>query len=67
MEAPLLVLWGARSVVGRGPDDPLAVWRTRARDVVGRPIDAGHFLAEERPAETVAALQEFLGGAPGLP
>jgi haloacetate dehalogenase len=67
VEAPLLVLWGARSVVGRGPDDPLAVWRTRAREVVGRPIDAGHFLAEERPAETVAALQEFLGGAPGLP
>ena len=33
VEAPLLVLWGARSVVGRGPDDPLAVWRTRARDV----------------------------------
>lgn len=42
VEAPLLVLWGARSVVGRGPDDPLAVWRTRARDVVGRPLDAGH-------------------------
>jgi haloacetate dehalogenase len=67
VKAPLLVLWGARSVVGRGPDDPLAVWRTRARDAVGRPIDAGHYLAEERPAETVAALQEFLGGAPGLP
>jgi haloacetate dehalogenase len=67
VEAPLLVLWGARSVVGRGPDDPLAVWRTRARDVVGRPIDAGHYLAEERPTEALAALQEFLGGAPGLP
>jgi haloacetate dehalogenase len=67
VQAPLLVLWGSRSVVGRGPDDPLAVWRTRARDVTGRSIDAGHFLAEERPAETLAALQNFLGGAPGLP
>ena len=67
VEAPLLVLWGARSVVGRGPDDPLTVWRTRARDVTGRPIDAGHFLAEERPTETLAALQEFLSGVPGLP
>ncbi len=59
--APLLVLWGARSSVGRGPDDPLAVWRTRAGDVSGQPIDAGHFLAEERPAETLAALRDFLG------
>jgi haloacetate dehalogenase len=61
LEAPLLVLWGARSVVGRGPDDPLAVWRTRARDVAGSSLDAGHFLAEERPAETLAALERFLG------
>jgi haloacetate dehalogenase len=67
VEAPLLVLWGSRSVVGTSRDDPLAVWRTRARDVVGRSIDAGHFLAEERPTETLAALQDFLGEAPGLP
>jgi haloacetate dehalogenase len=60
IEAPLLVLWGSRSVVGKGRDDPLEVWRTRARDVTGRPLDAGHFLAEERPAETLAALEEFL-------
>ena len=60
IEAPLLVLWGSRSVVGRGRDDPLEVWRTRAHEVSGRPLDAGHFLAEERPAETLAALEEFL-------
>ncbi|TFV76794.1 alpha/beta hydrolase [Blastococcus sp. CT_GayMR19] len=58
--APLLVLWGSRSVVGRGPDDPLTVWRTRAGEVSGHAVDAGHFLAEERPAETAAALEEFL-------
>jgi haloacetate dehalogenase len=67
VEVPLLVLWGSRSVVGRGPDAPVEVWRTRARDVTGQPIDAGHFLAEERPAETLAALMDFLGGTPGLP
>jgi haloacetate dehalogenase len=67
VEAPLLVLWGARSTVGRGPADPLTVWRTRARDATGGPLDAGHFLAEECAAETLAALQEFLDGAPGLP
>jgi haloacetate dehalogenase len=61
VDAPALVLWGARSSVGRGRDDPLAVWRTRAREVTGHPLDAGHFLAEERPAETLAALQQFLG------
>jgi haloacetate dehalogenase len=61
VEAPLLVLWGTRSSVGRGRDDPLTVWRTRAPVVTGQPLDAGHFLAEERPAETLAALQEFLG------
>lgn len=58
--APLLALWGARSVVGRSPVDPLDVWRERGEDVRGATVDAGHFLAEERPAETLTALREFL-------
>jgi haloacetate dehalogenase len=58
--APLLVLWGARGVVGTGPEDVLDVWRTRATDVRGQAVDAAHFLAEERPADVVAALREFL-------
>jgi haloacetate dehalogenase len=66
LEVPLLLLWGSRSVVGGSPTDPVDVWRTRAVDVVGRAIPAGHFLAEERPAETLAALQEFLSEAPRL-
>src|SRR5688500_17328664 len=53
VEAPLFVFWGARSVVGRGPDDPLTVWRTRASEVSGFPLDAGHFLAEERDRKSV--------------
>ena len=61
VEAPLFVLWGARSIVGRGPDDPLTVWRARVSEVSGFSLDAGHFLAEERPAETLTALQTFLG------
>jgi haloacetate dehalogenase len=60
VRAPLLVLWGAHSVVGTGPDDPLAVWRERADDVRGQAVDAGHFLVEERPAETLALLRAFL-------
>jgi haloacetate dehalogenase len=57
---PLLTLWGARSVVGR-LYDPIEVWKTYATDVRGQALDAGHFIAEERPRETLAALREFLG------
>jgi haloacetate dehalogenase len=37
-----------------------AVWREYANDVRGRSIDAGHFLPEERPEETVQELRAFL-------
>jgi haloacetate dehalogenase len=60
VEAPLLAMWGTRGVVGRGPDNPVAVWREHATDVFGVGLDAGHYLAEERPEETVAALERFL-------
>ncbi len=56
---PLLVLWGAHGLVGR-LYDVLGLWRERARDVTGRSIDCGHYLAEEAPADTLAALQAFL-------
>jgi haloacetate dehalogenase len=57
---PLLVLWGGR---WRLPEwyDVLAVWREWARDVTGGAIDAGHYLAEERPEETLAELRAFFG------
>ena len=56
---PLLVLWGSKGVVGR-LYDPLGVWRGWASDVSGAAIDAGHYLAEERPEETFHALLAFL-------
>jgi len=59
IECPLLVLWGAKGVVGR-LYDPLAVWRDWGSDVRGEAIDAGHYLAEEKPQETFRALREFL-------
>ena len=61
VEVPALVLWGGRSVVGAGTADPLTVWRERAADVSGACVDAGHFLVEERPEETLVALAGFLG------
>lgn len=59
---PLLALWGTRGVVGRRPVDPATVWRERATDVRAATVDAGHFLVEERPADTAAILRDFLLG-----
>jgi len=64
--APCLVLWGERGVVAGNPTVPLEVWRSLAADpasMIGGVIaGAGHFLAEENHADTLAALQAFLGG-----
>src|SRR3954447_518476 len=64
--APCLVLWGERGVVAGNPTVPLDVWRSLAADpasMIGGVIaGAGHFLAEENHADTLAALQAFLGG-----
>jgi haloacetate dehalogenase len=60
VECPLLALWGGRGVMERLYDVE-AVWREYATDVRGKPLDAGHFLAEERPTETIRELKEFLG------
>jgi haloacetate dehalogenase len=59
IECPLLALWGGRGIVEKTYDVE-AVWREYADDVKGSPIDAGHFLAEERPEETLHELRSFL-------
>ncbi len=56
---PLLVLWGSRGVVAR-TYDVLATWRAKALDVRGHAIEGGHFLPEENPEATLAALEPFL-------
>jgi haloacetate dehalogenase len=56
----LLVLWGARGVVGR-LFDPLALWRAQcSASVSGQALAAGHFLAEELPDETAALVRAHL-------
>jgi haloacetate dehalogenase len=55
---PLLALWGDKGVVNR-LFDPIRDWRSVATDVRGRALPSGHFLAEEAPAETLAALAAF--------
>ena len=56
---PLLVLWGQLGVIERCYD-VLGLWRQRAEMVEGRALPCGHFLAEEAPEETLAALLAFL-------
>ena len=56
---PMLVLWGARGVVGRVVD-PLAEWRLVAADVRGKALDCGHYLAEEAPEAVLAEALPFL-------
>jgi haloacetate dehalogenase len=55
---PVLVLWSA--IEDLDPLDPLSIWRGWADDVTGEGLDCGHFLAEERPDETLEALRTFL-------
>ena len=56
---PTLVLWGADGFVGQAYD-VLGVWREYAADVRGQALPGGHFLAEEQPGATLAALADFL-------
>lgn len=63
VKAPLLALWGAKGLVGRLYDVP-AVWREKAVNVSGHSLPAGHFLPEEAPAQTAAALISFFRAAP---
>ncbi len=57
----LLAVWGTRGVIHK-LFDPVKLWSAQcAGQVTGLPVDAGHFIPEERPAETAAALQAFFG------
>ena len=56
---PVLALWAGR---GQLPQwyDVLQIWRGWAGDLRGQPIDSGHYMAEEAPEPTTAALRSFL-------
>ena len=67
LACPVLALWGGNMVKRPGWQtggrlDMLKVWQERAQDVRGRPMDCGHFLAEEAPEETAAEILKFLDG-----
>ncbi|WP_212743176.1 alpha/beta hydrolase [Microbacterium sp. 2FI] len=60
VDAPTLALWGSESYVGAN-FDVVEVWRDYATSIRGRSVLADHYLAEEAPDPTAAALMEFLG------
>jgi haloacetate dehalogenase len=58
---PVSVLWGSGFLPRAGDESVLDVWRrTFAPRAEGQMIEAGHFIAEENPAATAAALLTFL-------
>lgn len=57
---PVLALWGAHARL-EAWYDTLAVWREWADDVRGTALPGGHYLPEECPDETTAALLDFFG------
>ena len=68
LACPVLTLWGGNMSKRPGWQtggrlDMLKVWQERAEDVRGQPFSCGHFLPEEAPGETAAAILEFVGAA----
>jgi len=55
---PLRVLWGAEGVIEKN-FKALDEWRRVARDVSGRKVPAGHYIAEEVPDELLAEMLAF--------
>ena len=60
MSCPTLFLWGSE-YIGKSASNPVDVWRRWASDLTFAEIKSGHFLAEENPADVVAALLPFIG------
>jgi haloacetate dehalogenase len=62
---PVLVLWSKRGALDTwysAEGGPLSLWKAWAHDVIGKPVDAGHFFPEEIPEGTAEELRRFMGG-----
>ena len=63
LKMPLLTLWGRRGVIHK-LFDCLNDWREVASDVRGKSLDCGHFIPDEKPAETLREIRRFIGQHP---
>lgn len=61
IECPALILWGATGGVGRNSKPaPAEIWKRYAANIVeAKALPCGHYLSEEAPVETTAALASF--------
>ena len=59
VECPLLVIWGARSHTGTVYGDVLQIWKNYGIDVIGGPMECGHYVPEEAPEETIDWFMKF--------
>ena len=59
IECPTQILWGRHSAVGK-LFNPVDIWMTRAKQMVAREFDCGHFVPEEMPGEFLDELLPFL-------
>lgn len=56
---PTLILWGSKGLMHKAYD-VLDCWRSKVSGPLsGHPVNSGHFLPEEAPDETYAALRSF--------
>jgi haloacetate dehalogenase len=65
IEMPLLALWGAGRDGTRSAHFR-AVWERWARNVTSQGLPCGHFMMEELPKETGAALRAFFDAQPAV-
>jgi haloacetate dehalogenase len=61
IECPVLLLWGATGSVGRNSKPgPAEIWKAYASNIRdAKAVQSGHYLSDEAPAETTAALHGF--------
>jgi haloacetate dehalogenase len=59
VQCPMLVLWGRNGKIGEWYD-ALAIWKNYCSNtVIGGPVNAGHYIAEEAPDETLDWFSRF--------
>jgi haloacetate dehalogenase len=61
VDCPVLLLWGATGGVGRNHNPgPAEIWKSFAANIVdAKAVPSGHYLMDEAPKETTAALRAF--------